>query len=223
MMWTLVKSVVALAAAFLLIRQCRKPAWLPGRLFLSGMNTSHGPLTAWGLKHVEVKRDFTILDVGCGGGQTVHTLAAAAIDGKVYGVDYSPTSVAATKSKNAGAIAAGRVDVRDGSVSKLPFPDGMFDLVTAVETHYYWPDLVADMREVLRTLKPGGTFVLIAEAYKGGGALEVPTGLVMKLVGGRLLSANEHRELLTQAGFADVALFEEKSKGWICGVGKRPS
>jgi SAM-dependent methyltransferase len=210
-------------AAYLMLRQCRKPAWWPGRLFLSGMNTSHGPLTTWGLTHVEAKRDFTILDVGCGGGQTVHTLAAAAGDGKVYGVDYSPTSVAATRSKNAEAIAAGRVDVREGSVSKLPFPDGMFDLVTAVETHYYWPDLVADMREVLRVLKAGGTFVLIAEAYKGGGRLEAPTGLVMKVLGGRLLSANEHRELLTQAGFADVALFEENSKGWLCGVGKRPS
>ena len=59
-------------------------------------------------------------------------------------------------------------------MSKLPFPDGMFDLVTAVETHYYWPDLVADMREVLRVLKPGGTFVLIAEAYKDGGGLDHP-------------------------------------------------
>jgi len=218
-----VTAVLVIGAIYLMLRQCRKPAWWPGRLFLSGMNTSHGPLTAWGLTHVEVKRDFTILDVGCGGGQTVQTLAAAASDGKVYGVDYSPTSVAATRSKNAGAVAAGRVDIREASVSKLPFPDGMFDLVTAVETHYYWPDLVADMREVLRVLKPGGTFVLIAEAYKGGGALEVPTGLVMKVLGGNLLSASEHRELFTQAGYADVALFEEKSKGWICGVGKRPS
>ena len=99
----------------------------------------------------------------------------------------------------------------------------MFDLVTAVETHYYWPDLAADMREVLRVLKPGGTFVLIAEAYKNGGGLELPTGLVMKVLGGSLLSASEHRGLFTQAGFADVALFEEKSKGWICGVGRRPS
>jgi len=214
---------LGIGAVYLMLRQCRKPTWWPGRLFLSGMNTSHGPLTTWGLEHVEVKRDFTILDVGCGGGQTVHTLAAAASDGKVYGVDYSPTSVAATRSKNAAAVAAGRVDIREGSVSKLPFPDGVFDLVTAVETHYYWPNLVADMREVLRVLKPGGTFVLIAEAYKGGGGLELPTGLVMKVLGGRLLSASQHREALAQSGFADVALLEARSKGWICGVAKRPS
>ena len=49
----------------------------------------------------------------------------------------------------------------------MPFPDGVFDLVTAVETHYFWPDMAADMREVFRVLKPGGGFILIAEAYKG--------------------------------------------------------
>ena len=223
MMPLLVKAALALAAMFLLLRQCRKPVWWPGRLFLRGMNVSHAGVTGWGLKHVEVKRDFTILDVGCGGGKTIQTLAAMAGDGKVYGVDYSAASVAMSRDTNARSIAAGRVDVREASVSKLPFPEGMFDLVTAVETHYYWPDLVSDMRGILRVLKPGGTFVVIAEAYKGGGGLAIPTGLVMKVLGGRLLGAAEYRELLTQAGYADVAVFEEREKGWICAVGKRPS
>ena len=41
------------------------------------------------------------------------------------------------------------------------------DVVTAVKTHYYWPDLHADLREILRVLKPGGALVVIAEAYRG--------------------------------------------------------
>jgi SAM-dependent methyltransferase len=53
-------------------------------------------------------------------------------------------------------------------VSRLPFPGDKFDLVTAVETQYYWPDLVKDMQEVLRVLKPGGTLIVIAESYKQG-------------------------------------------------------
>jgi ubiquinone/menaquinone biosynthesis C-methylase UbiE len=65
-------------------------------------------------------------------------------------------------------IKMGRVEVRHGSVSCLPFSDNMFGLVTAVDSHYYWPDLAADMREVLRVLKPGGQMMIIGEGYKGG-------------------------------------------------------
>jgi SAM-dependent methyltransferase len=50
-------------------------------------------------------------------------------------------------------------------VSRLPFPDDKFDLGAAVETRYYWPDLVKDMREIRRALKPGGAPIIIAESY----------------------------------------------------------
>ena len=62
---------------------------------------SHSKLTDWGLKHVSIESGYTILDVGCGGGRTVNKLAAIATQGKVYGVDYSDASVAATKKTNA--------------------------------------------------------------------------------------------------------------------------
>jgi len=83
-----------------------------------------------------------------GGGRTVSKLAAIATQGKVYAVDYSDESVAATKRTNVRWMDLGRVEIRRGSVSQLPFPDGMFDLVTAVETHFWRPNLPGDMREV---------------------------------------------------------------------------
>jgi SAM-dependent methyltransferase len=64
-----------------------------------------------------------ILDLGCGGGRTLGTLAVIAAEGKVYGLDYSDESVAATKRMNAQWISLGRVEVQHGSVSQLPFPD----------------------------------------------------------------------------------------------------
>jgi ubiquinone/menaquinone biosynthesis C-methylase UbiE len=130
------------------------------------MNWSHSKLTDWGLKHISIENYYTILDVGCGGGRTVSKLAAIATQGKVYGVDYSDESVAATKRMNAQWMDLGRVEIQPASVSQLPFPDNMFDLVTAVETHFRWPNLTGDTREVFRVLKPGGTLILIAEIYK---------------------------------------------------------
>jgi ubiquinone/menaquinone biosynthesis C-methylase UbiE len=131
------------------------------------MNSKHSGVTDWGLSQVAVGEQDTVLDVGCGGGRTISKLAAVAAQGKVCGVDYSSESVAVATKLNKQCIDRGRVEIREGSVSQLPFPDGMFDLVTAVETHFWWPDLRSDMREVLRVLKPGGTLIIIAEVYKG--------------------------------------------------------
>src|SRR5262245_60106574 len=114
------------------------------------MNSHHSKLTDWGLQHASLESHYTILDVGCGGGRTVDKLAAGTVQGKVYGVDHSEESVAATRKKNAEWIEMGRVEVLQSSVSRLPFPDGMFDFVTAVETHFWWPNLPADVREVHR-------------------------------------------------------------------------
>jgi SAM-dependent methyltransferase len=101
------------------------------------MNASHAAVTEWGLGHIPIEKDFTFLDVGCGGGRTIDWLASRARS--VYGVDYSEASVAMAREINARAIAEGRVDIRQGSVSHLPFPNATFDVAIAVETHYYWP------------------------------------------------------------------------------------
>jgi len=175
------------------------------------MNSSHSKLTDWGLEHISIKNHHTILDVGCGGGRTVSKLAAIASQGKVYGVDYSDESVAATKRTNVRWIDLGRVEIRQGSVSQLPFPDGMFDLVTAVETHFWWPNLPGDMREVFRVMKPGGTLVLIAEIYRGANTMAAKLAeRYASRTHMTLLSVNEHRELCTNAGCSDVQIIEER-------------
>jgi hypothetical protein len=38
-----------------------------------------------------------------------------------------------------------------------------------------------------------------------------------------LLSVDEHRELLSRAGYADVRVIEDYGRGWICGLGRKPS
>jgi len=180
-----------------LLNQCSKPSGWLGRLTLWRMNGHHSKVTEWGLKHVSIQHHDTILDVGCGGGMTVARLAAIATEGKTYGVDYSEESVAASRRANQQSIEAGRVEVVQAPVSHLPFPDRMFDLVTAVETHYYWPDLNTDMHELLRVLKPGGVLIIIAEAYKGGKYDRLLQRLekLKGIMNYAHLSASEHSEL----------------------------
>jgi SAM-dependent methyltransferase len=212
---------LAIAVVVVLSRQCRKPTWWPGRLFVSMMNMNHSSLTDWGLGQVVLEKQFTMLDVGCGGGKTIDKLATIASEGMVYGIDYSAVSVDVARRTNKRWIEMGHADVRQGSVSHLPFPDDTFDVVSAVETHYYWPNLVEDMREIRRVLKPGGRLVVIAETYSGRrfDALYRPA---MRLLRAAYLSVSEHRESLWAAGFCETVVSEERGKGWICAVGRKP-
>lgn len=193
-----------------------------GRFVLWNMNSRHSKVTDWGLSHISIDEHSTILDVGCGGGRTVNKLAAIAFQGKVYGVDFSKESVAFASRLNKQWIDTGRVKIREASVSQLPFSADVFNVVTAVETHFWWPDLASDMREILRVLKPGGALVIIAEVYKGANTVTAKLAeKYLPLSGMALLSVDEHRELFANAGYSDIQVFTEPRKGWICGIGKK--
>jgi hypothetical protein len=68
------------------LRQARKPTKWIGRFFARVMNAGHSTMTDWGLNHVVTQNNFTILDVGCGGGRTVEQLAAAAAGGSTESI-----------------------------------------------------------------------------------------------------------------------------------------
>ena len=59
-----------------------------------------------------------------------------------------------------GKIYDGKVKVLEGNVADLPFEDNTFDIVTAFETVYFWPDFVNDLKEVLRVLKDDGSIIV---------------------------------------------------------------
>lgn len=216
------RIVVPILLAVWLMLQVRKPSGWLGRRVVRAMNVGHSALTDWGLQQIAIPKNASILDIGCGGGSTIRKLATLAPEGKVVGIDYSAASVAVSRATNASEIARGRVKIEQGSVATLPFSDSAFDVVTAVETHYYWPDLPANVREVRRVLKPGGEFALIAETYRGG-PLRFLYGIVMPLLRAAFLSDQEHRDLLAQAGFTDVKTEHVSGKNWILAKGRRPS
>ncbi len=126
------------------------------------MNKEHSPVSLWGLKHLNIKSDDVILDIGCGGGININRMAEKAK--KVYGVDYSIESVKLSREVNEKLIREGKVEIQEGNVKNLAFEDDTFDIVTAFETVYFWPDIEKCFGEVKRVLKPGGTFLIGMES-----------------------------------------------------------
>jgi ubiquinone/menaquinone biosynthesis C-methylase UbiE len=64
------------------------------------------------------------------------------------------------RARNAAAISAGRVNLRQGTVENMPFEDDSFDTVLAINSMQVWSHRMAGLREIWRVLTVGGRVAL---------------------------------------------------------------
>lgn len=190
-----------------LVENAGKPSGFWGRLMIRSMNKGHSELTEWALSKARIQSGCRALDVGCGGGMTVSRLCALTGSGKVYGIDYSDLCVEKSKKQNRKFIMCNKAEIIKASVSELPFEDGSFDLVTAVETYYFWPDKQNDLKEIYRVLKSGGAlllaFEMVVDETNPDRWRAVEERLNIKAV-----SASGISEMLAKAGYINIKTHE---------------
>ena len=196
-----------------LLNQYKRPTGRRGRVVAALMNKRHEALTLWGLTHVNIEPDYMILDVGCGGGKAITRLAKRAVLGKVFGIDYSVDMVEYSQKINKTLIAENRVKIREGSVEKTGFPDNFFDLVTAIETYYFWPRLPNALQEIKRVLKPEGKLLLVNEMVKDG-VYEVEHAEMIEKTQVCLFPLEEIRRIMESVGFVNVQIFTKDGSPW---------
>lgn len=187
-----------------------------GKLILSMMNRGHRELHEWALSLVEIAPRAKALDIGCGGGSAMALLLRRCREGMVCGIDVSECGLECSARRNAKAIAADRCEVRAGSAEAIPYPPGYFDIATAFETLYFWPDLDGAFAEVLRALKPGGTFLIANHQADPERAEWTDVVDNMTVRGEEEITAR-----LARAGFAEIAA-RRSEKGWLCVIAKKP-
>ena len=182
---------------------CAHPQGRMGRAMLKFMNLCHAPLTNWGLSHIDFEDGWTMLDIGCGGGATLRRLLKKSDGSRVYGIDISEESVAKAKKVNEKVLDK-QVFVQQGSAERLPYEEGKFELVTAVETVYFWSNLPNCFAEVLRVLKSGGHFAIMVEVVSADSKW---TDLVD---GMKSYSPEQLQQMLLKAGFAQTEIHRRK-------------
>ncbi len=100
--------------------------------------------------------DPRILDAGCGSGRFMVELAKL---GAVTGVELSDTSVSLARERQLG-------EVVEGSVLEMPFPENSFDLAVSLDVIEHLQDDLAALRELRRTIAPGGALLVTVPAYQ---------------------------------------------------------
>ena len=119
----------------------------------------------------------------------------------VDGLDYSEVSVKASIEQNRKAVENGRCEVIQADVSDMPIDDESYDLVSAFETIYFWPDIKNTFREVSRIIKPNGQF-MIAQGTDGNHPDDEKW--LAEVEGMSVYTAPELEEYLFDAGFKSV-------------------
>lgn len=198
-------------------KQICKPNGWRGKALLWWMNCIPR-VGVWSLKFLPVKKESIVLDVGCGGGRMVSSLADMIDGGTVYGIDYSKDCVLFARRKNKRLINFGNVEILLGDVSFLPFQDAKFDMVTAVDSYYFWQEVNNGLCEIFRVLKSGGCVALINECYEQEG-FEKKNKIWLKYGNFKIHSVDGFKILLQDAGFSEIEIFVHEKKNWIIAIG----
>ena len=208
-----------------LLLNARKPEGELGHKLIDNMNENHEGLARWSLSHLNISKDNIIFDIGCGGGVNVERFLKMT-ESKVFGLDYSSLAVERSAELNRLAIDDGRCEIIQGSVSDLPFENNTFDLVTAFETVYFWPDFVNDLKEIYRVLKDDGIVFIANEALPKD--YDERQKHIIELLDMNIYSQSELEESLQKAGFSSIKSHVKESKDsftgddadWICVIAK---
>lgn len=168
---------------------CRSRPW---RAF------ARGRVLPWALQQRALAGE--VLEIGAGSGAMADGVAATFPEARLTVTDVDPAMVDAARRRLAGHPQVTRVE--SASVTALPFADSTFDAVTSFLMLHHVVDWEDALAEVVRVLKPGGTFV----------GYDLTDTMLSRLIHQadrsphRLISPGRLASGLTRAGFDDVAV-----------------
>ena len=141
--------------------------------------------------------DEHLLDIGCGDGRISHQMADNLPNGRVTGIDPSPSMIEAAKEHQLPHLHFEQRGAHDiNEVEK-------YDIVTAFSSLHYVPQIDLALEKIFRALKPGGRFLALCYTSDDGmgkhqtellrsprwSPLVRPSGL-------NLISTAEHKKIL---------------------------
>ncbi len=167
--------------------------WAVGYL----MALKNAPINRLAVEMLNVQSDDQILEIGFGPGLAIRSLAERVERAFVDGIDISEVMFRQAASRNRKFIRTGRVELKVGDVSKLPYEDGRFTKVFTVNTFHHWPAQEESLLEVRRVLTPGGLLLLCMRMKHPSRSFMVAPGLTaaeLQAVG----------KLLERTGFSHI-------------------
>lgn len=171
---------------------------------IGGAHPGGFDLTKSILKDEVIQPNESVLDIGCGTGQTAAYLEQR-FECKVTGVDNHPIMIA--KAKERIKDSSSPLKIIEGDVQNLVFEDKSFDLIIS-ESVIVFTDITKTLNELTRVLKTNGRLIMIEMAAEQDLSEEIRNE-VRSLYGiNEVLNEEEWILKLKQAGFAKIELID---------------
>lgn len=199
------------------IGQCMKPHGEEGIQTIKNMNENHKEISEFAFECINVNVDDKILDIGCGGGANIEKFLKLTKE-NVDGLDYSEVSVVESIKRNKTAVDNGRCRVIQADVTAMPVNNEEYDMVSAFETIYFWPNIKNTFKEVSRIIKPNGRF-LIAQGTDGNHPDDEKW--LATVEGMHVYTASQLEEYLLNAGFKSVNIFKKENDYILVVIAKK--
>jgi ubiquinone/menaquinone biosynthesis C-methylase UbiE len=114
----------------------------------------------WAVGLLNVRPNDHVLEIGCGRGQMIGLICERLVSGRVTAIDRSGKMVDAARRSSELHIASGKAEVLHQELLDARLPSASFDKIFLFNINAFWMDPVAELAEVRRLLKPGGSFQL---------------------------------------------------------------
>ncbi|WP_165778852.1 methyltransferase domain-containing protein [Leptospira perolatii] len=163
------------------------------------------------LKYLTVPSGGHLLDIGCGAGKAAVRIAQD-LGVKVTGINISNAQLKKAAKRAADASLSDKVTFAKVDAMNLPMENGSFDAVLALQSMMHMSDRERVLKEAARVMVPGGNFV-VTDFYlqapmskERSAAYQTYANLVQ--LNKKLLTVDEYRELLENAGFSVLEILE---------------
>lgn len=158
---------------------------------------------------ISISSNANSLDIGYGNGYFLKQLYKTHRP-NMYGIDISEDSQKQASKRNSLADSKGKLHLTVGDCCDLPYDNNYFDVVTSINTIYFWNDTVKGLSEINRVLKPGGSFFNVVYTK------EWLQKLSYTKKGFKFFEKNDFLSMGKQAGFSDITIQEiVKNKSFV--------